>query len=59
MKALFNGTCEKCDQFKPRCARVHIRRPGKATQYCPETIVVCEDCRRLINGQYRLAEQHR
>ena len=58
-KALFNGDCCKCHIHRPRCAKVYLRVDGKATQYHKEPTVMCDCCRREMNGQYRIHEDHR
>ena len=44
---------------RPRCARVFLRLPGKATGYYADTVVLCEECRKEQRGQYRLDERHK
>ena len=59
MRATFNGTCDRCKQFKPRCALVNLRVDGKATQYHVETTTACPECRKQLHGSYRLDERHK
>jgi hypothetical protein len=52
MKALFNGRCERCGDFKPRCANVVLVNVGTA-------MILCDGCRRVMRGKYRLAAKHK
>lgn len=54
---LFNGHCAQCQQFRPRCAEVHLRMPGKPATYYPAATVLCEVCRATRHG-YRLSARH-
>ena len=56
---MFNAVCSRCKTFKPRCASVYFRVEGKATMYRHTPEPVCEDCRKELNGRYRLDERHR
>jgi hypothetical protein len=59
VRALFNAVCDcPCGQLKPRCARVYMRRDGKATQYHGTPTTLCEDCRRLRRGLFRYDDMH-
>ncbi len=57
MKAMFNGTCSVCKNFKPRCAAVTpiYRLRGRERAWK----VLCEDCRRPRHGLYRLDARHK
>lgn len=59
MRALFNGTCERCKAFRPRCARVYLRVDGKATQFRDAATVLCDVCRKERKGRFRVDERHR
>ncbi len=59
MKALFNGTCTKCDRFTPGCAHVFMRRDGKAAVYSDRPITLCPDCRKAEHGRYRADDKHK
>ncbi len=59
MKAAFNGVCSICERFKPRCASVFLRWPGKATEYQLTLTVLCEDCRKRWHGAYKLDMRHK
>lgn len=58
MKALFNGTCAACKEFKPRCATVYMRIAG-TDEYESKPAVLCLDCRARNNKLFKVAEQHR
>ena len=58
MKAQFNGLCNRCKTFKPRCAFVYLRVGGAFRFYCQPSIL-CEDCRRDERGKYRLDAKHK
>jgi hypothetical protein len=56
MKALFNGVCDGCNKFMPRCAVIHIK-PSWPNRVKTQTR--CEACRRAIRGSYNLDKRHR
>lgn len=58
MRRLFNATCDHCNKFKPRCADVHLRVDGKATQYHAGVTTLCHECRQLERGRYRVSGRH-
>lgn len=53
MKSLFNGTCSRCNQLRPRCARVYFGNGVKRIEK-----ILCEDCRKGFK-KLKLAEEHR
>lgn len=55
MTGLFNGTCEFCGVFRPRCAKVQLRVDGKAQQYHPAPRTMCDVCRLANRGKFRQA----
>lgn len=58
VKNFFNGTCANCEKFKPRCA--NVKRPSGERGYKEWwRHVLCEDCRKILRGKYRLAEEHK
>ena len=61
MKALFNGHCCVCGQFKPRCASVYFRIAGKASVFDPEPRTMCADCRKspAQRGRFRADDRHK
>jgi hypothetical protein len=60
MKALFNGTCDRCRKFRPRCALVGLR-DGRDVYGDRGRLqhTLCDGCRRALRGLYRLHPQHR
>ena len=51
MKALFNGTCDFCEQFRPRCARIRLRYQGRRMKLAGVS-VACEECREKLRGKF-------
>ncbi len=58
MKAAFNGHCNSCDTFKPRCATVYFK-PGSKSKYGGGPVTLCNECRRLLYGIFRLDAKHK
>lgn len=56
MKALVNGVCHLCNQFRPRCAWVTMRISDAGRT---EPMLLCEGCRKVYRGQYRVDARHR
>lgn len=59
MKALFNEVCGRCGKFSPRCADVFLRVTGKATQYHGTPTTLCELCRKVNRGKFRVDDKHK
>ena len=51
MKALFNATCDFCEQFRPRCAHIRLRYEGKRMKLSGVS-VACEECREKLKGKF-------
>ena len=51
MKGVFNGTCGRCEIFRPRCARVIMMNGEKR--------ILCNYCRTLLRGRFRVCPEHK
>ena len=58
MKALFNATCDFCEQFRPRCAHIRLRYEGKRMKLSGVS-VACEECREKLKGKFLVDARHR
>lgn len=59
MRALFNGICGKCGQFRSRCATVCLLRNCAKDGVESREVALCELCRRLCRGNYRVHPKHK
>ena len=57
MKNFYNAVCSRCTLFRPRCASVHFR-DGQG-KYRESAESVCNRCRFLLRGKFRLAAVHK
>lgn len=53
--SLFNGACDECKHFRPRCATVEWTPPRAGK---PALAVLCDECRKALRGRFRLHERH-
>jgi hypothetical protein len=56
MRGSFNGVCQACNSFKPRCATIYWRKKGNIFHTVPQ--ILCEGCRKKHAGEFRLDEKH-
>jgi protein-arginine kinase activator protein McsA len=54
VSALFNAICSHCGQQRPRCATVTLIRDHRSIR-----AVLCEVCRKVLAGEYRLVTEHK
>ena len=59
MKATFNGACDGCGNFMPRCATIHIKPSWRNRDVQQRTQIRREECRRKIKGSYILGDKHK
>ena len=61
MKATFNGTCDTCGGFKPRCTKVYPRTGFNVARPDADLgiMILCPSCRKSHRVMYRLHEQHK
>jgi hypothetical protein len=45
--------CGRCKKRRLPLRAVQMRREGKANEYVPEKIFVCDPCRKAIRGHFR------
>lgn len=60
-KAVYNGTCTRCEIFGPGRVTAYLREPGPLTaaRFASEPVVLCRPCRLALQGKYRLDERHK
>jgi len=52
MRCRFNGLCDFCKIFKPRCVTVYLK--SEPTR----PVVLCEACKKKVRGEYQLDRRH-
>jgi hypothetical protein len=64
VKALFNDYCDGCREmkrrsFRPRCAKVILKRRHFLYKPGHQTAILCELCRSESRGKYNLDPKHK